>query len=89
MQAKPDKIDPAHLDANSTRTMGTNTAPGFMVRGAAHRMGLLFGLHSKNLLRKPNLGLPKYRLGVFLQELQTDFLPRNDTFKAGAKARDQ
>ena len=45
---------------------GRNTAPERTVRRVAHRMGLRFRLHRKNLPGSPDLILPRRRLAVFV-----------------------
>lgn len=43
-----------------------DTAPELAVRRIAHRMGLRFRLHRKELPGRPDLVLPKHRLAVFV-----------------------
>jgi len=43
-----------------------DTAPELAVRRAAHRMGLRFRLHRKDLPGRPDLVFPKHRLAVFV-----------------------
>ena len=45
---------------------GCDTAPELAVRRLAHRMGLRFRLHRKNLPGRPDLVFPKHRLAVFV-----------------------
>ena len=45
---------------------GTDTAPERIVRRIAHRMGLRFRLHRKNLPGRPDLVFPKHNLAVFV-----------------------
>ena len=45
---------------------GQDTAPERKVRRIAHRMGLRFRLHCKNLPGHPDLVFPKHRLVVFV-----------------------
>ena len=45
---------------------GRDTAPERRVRRIAHRMGLRFRLHRKDLPGRPDLVLPKHRLVVFV-----------------------
>lgn len=45
---------------------GQDTAPELAVRRVAHRMGLRFRLHRKNLPGRPDLVFPKHRLVVFV-----------------------
>ena len=44
---------------------GHNTAPEMTVRRIAHRMGLRFRLHRKDLPGRPDLVLSKHRIAVF------------------------
>ena len=44
---------------------GRDTAPEITIRRVAHRMGLRFRLHRKDLPGRPDLVLPKHRLAVF------------------------
>lgn len=61
-----DKLDPACRSANMSRIRGKDTAPEVRVRRVAHRMGLRFRLHRKDLPGRPDLVLPKHRLAVFV-----------------------
>ena len=45
---------------------GRDTGPERRVRRIAHRMGLRFRLHRKDLPGRPDLVLPKHRLAVFV-----------------------
>ena len=45
---------------------GRDTAPELAVRRIAHRMGLRFRLHRKELSGLPDLVFPKHRLAVFV-----------------------
>ena len=45
---------------------GRDTAPELAVRRIAHRMGLRFRLHRKDLPGRPDLVFPKHRLVVFV-----------------------
>jgi len=45
---------------------GRDTAPEMVVRRIAHRMGLRFRLHRKDLPGRPDLVFPKHRLAVFV-----------------------
>ena len=45
---------------------GRDTAPELAVRRIAHRMGLRFRLHCKDLPGRPDLVFPKHRLVVFV-----------------------
>ncbi|WP_294328607.1 very short patch repair endonuclease [uncultured Sphingomonas sp.] len=61
-----DNIDPKRRSANMARIRGKDTAPEMQVRRIAHRMGLRFRLHRKDLPGKPDLVFPKHRLAVFV-----------------------
>lgn len=43
-----------------------NTAPELAVRRVAHRMGLRFRIHRKDLPGSPDIVFPKHRLAVFV-----------------------
>jgi DNA mismatch endonuclease (patch repair protein) len=43
-----------------------NTAPEILARRAAHRMGLRFRIHRRDLPGRPDIVLPKYRIVVFV-----------------------
>ena len=45
---------------------GRDTAPEIAVRRIAHRMGLRFRVHRKDLPGRPDLVFPKHRLAVFV-----------------------
>lgn len=45
---------------------GRDTAPELAVRRIAHRMGLRFRLHRRDLPGRPDLVFPKHRLAVFV-----------------------
>lgn len=45
---------------------GKNTGPEIAVRKAAHRMGLRFRIHRKDLPGNPDLVFPKHRTVVFV-----------------------
>ena len=49
-----------------SRIRGYDTAPELAVRRIAHRMGLRFRLHRKDLPGRPDLVFPKHRLTVFV-----------------------
>lgn len=61
-----DKLDPARRSANMARVRGKDTGPELRVRRIAHRMGLRFRLHRKDLPGRPDLVFPKHRLAVFV-----------------------
>ncbi|PQZ77366.1 MULTISPECIES: very short patch repair endonuclease [unclassified Brevundimonas] len=61
-----DKLDPERRSANMARVRGKDTGPEMRVRRIAHRIGLRFRLHRKDLPGKPDLVFPKHRLVVFV-----------------------
>lgn len=61
-----DKLDPERRSANMARVRGKDTAPEMRVRRVAHRLGLRFRLHRKDLPGRPDLVFPKHRLAVFV-----------------------
>ena len=61
-----DRIDPERRSANMARVRGKDTGPEMRVRRIAHRMGLRFRLHRKDLPGTPDLVFPNHRLAVFV-----------------------
>ena len=61
-----DKLDTERRSRNMSKVRGKDTAPELRVRRVAHRMGLRFRLHRKDLPGKPDLVMPKHRLAVFV-----------------------
>lgn len=61
-----DKVTPQQRRTNMARVRGKDTAPELRVRRIAHRMGLRFRLHRKDLPGRPDLVFPKYRAAVFV-----------------------
>ncbi|MFK4056871.1 very short patch repair endonuclease [Brevundimonas sp. NPDC046655] len=61
-----DKLDPERRSANMSRIRGKDTGPEIRVRRIAHRMGLRFRLHRKDLPGRPDLVFPKHQLVVFV-----------------------
>jgi DNA mismatch endonuclease (patch repair protein) len=61
-----DHLDPTRRSANMARVRGKDTGPEIVVRRLAHRLGLRFRLHRKDLPGRPDLVFPKYRLVVFV-----------------------
>lgn len=61
-----DIVDSVRRSKMMTGIKGRNTAPERTVRRIAHRMGLRFRLHRKNLPGSPDLILPRRRLAVFV-----------------------
>ena len=61
-----DIIDSKRRSALMAGIRGRDTAPEVGVRRIAHRMGMRFRLHRKNLPGRPDLVFPKHRLVVFV-----------------------
>ena len=61
-----DIVDSKRRSAMMARIRGRDTAPELAVRRIAHRMGLRFRLHRKDLPGRPDLVFPKHRLVVFV-----------------------
>lgn len=61
-----DIVDTKCRSEMMARIRGRDTAPELAVRRIAHRMGLRFRLHRKDLPGRPDLVFPKYRLAVFV-----------------------
>ena len=61
-----DIMDSQRRSAMMARIRGRNTGPELAVRRIAHRMGLRFRLHRKDLPGRPDLVFPKHRLAVFV-----------------------
>ena len=61
-----DTLDPEQRSRNMSLVRGKNTAPEMLVRRVAHRMGLRFRLHRKDLPGRPDLVFPRYHLAVFV-----------------------
>lgn len=61
-----DKIAPERRSANMARVRGKDTGPEMRVRRIAHKMGLRFRLHRKDLPGRPDLVFPKHHLAVFV-----------------------
>lgn len=61
-----DTLDRKRRSENMSRIRGTNTAPELAVRRIAHRLGLRFRLHRRDLPGRPDLVLSKYHLAVFV-----------------------
>ena len=61
-----DIMDSQRRSAMMARIRGRNTAPELAVRRIAHRMGLRFRLHRKDLPGRPDLVFPKHQLAVFV-----------------------
>lgn len=61
-----DIMDSQRRSAMMARIRGRNTGPELAVRRIAHRMGLRFRLHRKDLPGRPDLVFPKHQLAVFV-----------------------
>lgn len=61
-----DRLSPARRSWLMSRVRSKNTSPEMRVRRAAHRRGLRFRLHRRDLPGSPDLVFPKYRLAVFV-----------------------
>lgn len=49
-----------------SRIKGRDTSPEIAVRSILHRLGFRFRLHSKNLIGKPDIVLPRWETVVFV-----------------------
>lgn len=61
-----DIVDSKRRSAMMARIRGSDTTPELAVRRIAHRRGLRFRLHRKDLPGRPDLVFPKHRLAVFV-----------------------
>ena len=61
-----DIVDSNRRSELMARIRGQDTTPELAVRRIAHRMGLRFRLHRKDLPGRPDLVFPKHRLAVFV-----------------------
>lgn len=61
-----DIVDTKRRSEMMARIRGRDTAPELAVRRVAHRMGLRFRLHRRDLPGRPDLVFPKHRLVVFV-----------------------
>ena len=61
-----DIVDPKRRSEMMANVRSRNTAPELAVRRIAHRMGLRFRLHRKDLPGRPDLVFPRHRLAVFV-----------------------
>lgn len=61
-----DNLSPAARSANMSKVRSRDTTPELAVRRAAHRAGLRFRLHRRDLPGTPDLVFPRYRLVVFV-----------------------
>jgi len=61
-----DRLTPERRSWLMSRVRGKHTAPEVRVRRAAHKLGLRFRLHRKDLPGKPDLVFPKHRTALFV-----------------------
>ncbi|AGG87595.1 very short patch repair endonuclease [Rhodanobacter denitrificans] len=61
-----DTVSPAIRSRMMSRIRGSDTAPELAVRSCAHRLGLRFRLHVRNLPGRPDLVFPKHRKIIFV-----------------------
>lgn len=61
-----DKLDPERRSANMAKVRGKDTGPELRVRRLAHRMGLRFRVHRKDLPGRPDLVFVAQRVAVFV-----------------------
>jgi DNA mismatch endonuclease (patch repair protein) len=61
-----DVVAPAVRSRMMSGIRGKNTLPELAVRSAAHRLGLRFRLHRRDLPGKPDLVFPKYWTVLFV-----------------------
>lgn len=61
-----DIVTPAKRSKMMSGIRGKNTKPELVVRSIAHRMGLRFRLHRRELPGRPDLVFPKHRTVVFV-----------------------
>jgi DNA mismatch endonuclease (patch repair protein) len=61
-----DKLTPSQRSALMSRIRGKDTMPERLVRSAAHRLGLRFSLHRKDLRGSPDIVFSKHRTVIFV-----------------------
>jgi DNA mismatch endonuclease (patch repair protein) len=61
-----DTLSPEKRSRMMSGIRGRDTAPELVVRSVAHRLGLRFRLHAKNLAGRPDLVFPKHRTVLFV-----------------------
>jgi DNA mismatch endonuclease, patch repair protein len=61
-----DRISKERRSWNMSRIRACDTEPELVVRSLAHRLGLRFRLHRRNLPGKPDLVFPKFKTVVFV-----------------------
>ena len=62
----PDHISPAERSEIMRAVKSKNTSPEKRVRSVAHRLGLRFRLHRKDLPGSPDLLFPKRKVALFV-----------------------
>jgi DNA mismatch endonuclease, patch repair protein len=62
-----DIVSPAKRSQMMSGIRGKNTRPELVVRSVAHRLGLRFRLHRRELPGRPDLVFPKHQTVVFVQ----------------------
>ena len=61
-----DNVSPAKRSENMRAVKSKNTSPEKRVRSVAHRLGLRFRLHRKDLPGSPDLLFPKRKVALFV-----------------------
>jgi DNA mismatch endonuclease (patch repair protein) len=61
-----DRLSKEHRSWLMSRVGSRNTSPELRVRSAAHRRGLRFKLHERNLPGTPDLVFPKWHTAIFV-----------------------
>ena len=61
-----DRLTPQRRSANMSKVRGKDTGPEMTVRRIAHRLGLRYRLHRKDLPGTPDLVFPRYKLVLFV-----------------------
>lgn len=61
-----DKLSPERRSWLMSRVQSKNTLAELRVRTVAHRLGLRFRLHRKDLAGSPDLVFPKFRIAIFV-----------------------
>ena len=61
-----DIVDSRRRSEMMSRIRGKDTVPELIVRRVAHRMGLRFRLHRRDLPGRPDLVFPRHLLAVFV-----------------------
>lgn len=62
-----DIVSPAKRSQMMSGIRGKNTRPELVVRSVAHRLGLRFRLHRRELPGRPDLVFPKHHTVMFVQ----------------------